>query len=166
MRLINSCPMRSQNLSRLLWSCVNRVRIDLSTNPALMDRNQHGSVPISTSKMCRQHSRPAVSNMFTTGWLCLPSSSIKGSLWIGCPSIAVSEGVWRTRQKSRFIVYNGCVTLWSGGYTILVCNQPTRSTQPCTPLGLLSRVPTLSGVKAGMSPLPLYVWSYMACEFP
>ena len=42
----------------------------------------------------------------------------------------------------------------SGGYTILVCNQPTRSTQPCIPPGSLNRVPASAGVKAGMSPLP------------
>jgi len=35
----------------------------------------------------------------------------------------------------------------------MVCNQPTRLTQPCIPPGLLNRVPTLAGVKAGMSPL-------------
>ena len=33
-------------------------------------------------------------------------------------------------------------------------NQPPRSTQPCIPLGSLSRVPASPGVKAGMSPLP------------
>jgi len=41
----------------------------------------------------------------------------------------------------------------SGGYTISVCNQPTRSTQPCIPLGSLNRVLASAGVKAGMSPL-------------
>ena len=29
-----------------------------------------------------------------------------------------------------------------------------RSTQPCTPLGSLNRVPASAGVRAGMSPLP------------
>jgi len=33
----------------------------------------------------------------------------------------------------------------SGGYSTLVCNQPTRLTQPCIPPGLLSRVPALIG---------------------
>jgi len=42
----------------------------------------------------------------------------------------------------------------SGGYTIWVCDQPTRSTQPCIPPGSLNRVPASAGVKAGMSPLP------------
>ena len=42
----------------------------------------------------------------------------------------------------------GWVTVFSG------CNQPTRSTQPCIPLGSLNRVPASAGVKAGMSPLP------------
>ena len=41
-----------------------------------------------------------------------------------------------------------------GGYTITVCNQPTRSTQPCIPPGSLNRVPASAWVKAGMSPLP------------
>ena len=46
----------------------------------------------------------------------------------------------------------------SGGYTISGCNQPTRSTQPCIPLGSLNRVPASAGVKAGMSPLPGGRW--------
>ena len=41
-----------------------------------------------------------------------------------------------------------------GRYTITVCNQPTKSTQPCIPPGSLNRVPASAGVKAGMSPLP------------
>ena len=40
----------------------------------------------------------------------------------------------------------------SGGYTISVCNKPTRQTQPCIPSGSLIRVPTSAGVMAGMSP--------------
>ena len=32
-----------------------------------------------------------------------------------------------------------------GGYTISVCNKPTRSTQPCIPLGSLNRVSALIG---------------------
>jgi len=39
----------------------------------------------------------------------------------------------------------------SGGYTISVCNKPTRSTQPCIPSGSFNRVPASAGVKAGMS---------------
>ena len=42
----------------------------------------------------------------------------------------------------------------SGGYTISVCNKPTRSTQPCIPPGSLNRVPASAGVRTGMSPLP------------
>ena len=42
----------------------------------------------------------------------------------------------------------------SSGYTISGCSQPTRSTQPCIPLGSLNRVPASAGVTAGMSPLP------------
>jgi len=47
----------------------------------------------------------------------------------------------------------GWVTASSGGYTISVCNKPTRSTQPCIPAGSLNRVPASAGVKAGMSSL-------------
>jgi len=42
----------------------------------------------------------------------------------------------------------------SGGYTISICNKPSRSTQPCISPGSLNRVPVSAGVKAGMSPLP------------
>jgi len=41
----------------------------------------------------------------------------------------------------------------SGGYTISVCNKPTRSAQPCIPPGSLNRVPASVAVRAGMSPL-------------
>ena len=41
-----------------------------------------------------------------------------------------------------------------GWVTILVCNQPTKSTQSCIPPGSLNRVQASAGVKAGMSPLP------------
>ena len=37
---------------------------------------------------------------------------------------------------------------------VSVCNQPTRSTQPCIFPGSLNRVPASAGVKSGMSPLP------------
>ena len=39
-------------------------------------------------------------------------------------------------------------------YIISVCNQPTRSAQPCVTPGSLNRVQALAGVRAGMSPLP------------
>jgi len=39
----------------------------------------------------------------------------------------------------------------SGGYTISVCNKPTRSTQPYIPAGSLNRVLASAGVRAGMS---------------
>ena len=38
--------------------------------------------------------------------------------------------------------------LSSGGYTISVCNEPTRSTQPCIPPGSLNRVLASAGVRA------------------
>ena len=40
------------------------------------------------------------------------------------------------------------------GYIFSLCNKPTRSTQPCIPLGSLNRVSVSAGVRAGMSPLP------------
>jgi len=39
-------------------------------------------------------------------------------------------------------------------YTISVCNQPTRSTQPCIPPGSLNWAPASVRVRARMSPLP------------
>jgi len=45
----------------------------------------------------------------------------------------------------------GWVTVF-GRYTISVCNQPTRSTQPCIPQGSLNRVPASAGVRAGVIP--------------
>jgi len=48
----------------------------------------------------------------------------------------------------------GWVTVFGRVYHLGLCNQPTRSTQPCIPPGSLSRVPASAGVKAGMSPLP------------
>ena len=42
----------------------------------------------------------------------------------------------------------GWVTMF-GWHTISVCNQATRSTQPCIPPGSLSRVPALAGDKGG-----------------
>ena len=52
----------------------------------------------------------------------------------------------RTRLVLRWVTVFGRVT-------ITVCNQPTRSTQPCIPPGSLNRVSASAGVKAGMSPL-------------
>ena len=57
-----------------------------------------------------------------------------------------------TLRRGRLVL--GWVTVFGAGYTITVCNQPTRSTQPCIPPGSLNRVPASAGVKAGMSPLP------------
>ena len=39
------------------------------------------------------------------------------------------------------------------GYTISVCSNATRSSQPCTSPGSLNLVPASAGVKAGISPL-------------
>jgi len=52
------------------------------------------------------------------------------------------------KQSVVFTTDRGLLTfshLWpsSGGYTTSVCNQPTRSTQPCIPPGSLNRVPAL-----------------------
>jgi len=56
-----------------------------------------------------------------------------------------------TLRRARLVP--GWVTV-CGPYTISVCNQPTRSTQPCIPPGSLNRVPASAGVRAKKSPLP------------
>ena len=48
----------------------------------------------------------------------------------------------------------GWVTVFGRVYHLGLCNEPTRSTQPCIPPGSLNRVPASAGVRAGMSPLP------------
>ena len=71
-----------------------------------------------------------------------------------------------TLHRARLVL--GWVTVFGQVYR-LVCNQPSRSTQPCIPPGSLNLVPASAGVTAGMSPLPCAgntVWSHMACEFP
>jgi len=67
----------------------------------------------------------------------------------------VVSGVRRMNEVNtrRARLVPGWVALF-GGYTISVCNKPTRSTQSCIPTGSLNRVPASAGVKAGMSPLP------------
>jgi len=53
-------------------------------------------------------------------------------------------------RRARLVL--GQVTVFGRVYTISVCNQPTRSTQPCSHPGSLNRVPASARVKAGMSP--------------
>jgi len=55
-------------------------------------------------------------------------------------------------RRARLVLQDGRPS--PGGYTISVCNQPTRSTQPCVPPGSLNRVPASAGVRAGVSSLP------------
>jgi len=55
-------------------------------------------------------------------------------------------------RRARLVL--GWLAVFGRVYAISVCNQPTRSTQPCIPPGSLNRVPALAGVRAGMSPLP------------
>jgi len=68
----------------------------------------------------------------------------------------VVSGVRRMNEVNarRARLVPGWVTVFGRVYTMLVCNKPTRSTQPCIPPGSLNRVPASVGVKAGMSPLP------------
>ena len=89
----------------------------------------------------------------------LPCSSVRPKLYLHC-TVGWRHGVVAsvvrrmnevTLRRARLVL--GWVTVF-GGYTITVCNQPTRSTQPCIPPGSLNRVPASAGVKAGMSPLP------------
>ena len=64
--------------------------------------------------------------------------------------IAVS-GVRRMNEvnprRARLVM--GWVNASSGGYTISVCNQSTRSAQPCIPPGSLNRAPASVGGKGG-----------------
>ena len=58
-----------------------------------------------------------------------------------------------THIKPGYVVCDGWLS--SGGYTVSVCNQQTRSTQPCIPPGSLNRVSASAGVRAEIWPLPL-----------
>jgi len=62
----------------------------------------------------------------------------------------VVSGVRRVNEVSprRARLVPGWVTVF-GGYTISVCNQPTRSTQPYIPPGSLNRVPASAGDRGG-----------------
>ena len=66
----------------------------------------------------------------------------------------VVSGVRRMNEVNarRARLVRGLVTVLDG-YTISVCNQPTRSVQLCIPPGSLNRVSASAGVKAGMEPL-------------
>ena len=50
-----------------------------------------------------------------------------------------------------------------GGYTTSVCNKPTRSTQPCIPLGSLNRVPALTGWGKGGN-VTSAGWQVILCD--
>jgi len=102
-------------------------------------------------------------------WLhCRGEDALLTGWWRG----AVVSGVRRVNEVNarRAWLVPGLVTVSSGGYTISVCNQPTRSTQPRIPPGSPNRVPASAGVRAGMSPLPPAagnnVRSHVAREFP
>jgi len=56
-------------------------------------------------------------------------------------------------RRARLGLLLGWVTVFGLVCTVSVCNQPTRSTLPCIPLGSLNRVPASAGVKARRSPL-------------
>ena len=60
---------------------------------------------------------------------------------------AAVSGVRRTNEvnERRARLAHGWVNASSGGYTISVCNKPTRSTQPCIPPGSLNGVPVRLG---------------------
>jgi len=70
------------------------------------------------------------------------------------------SGVANTSTAALARVGTAMSTLRSAGQEgfqegISVCNQPTRSTQPCIPPGSLNRVPaTFPRVRVGMSALP------------
>jgi len=54
-------------------------------------------------------------------------------------------------RRARLVL--GWVTVFGRVYYLGICNQPTRSAQPCIRPGSLNRVLASAGVKAGMSPL-------------
>jgi len=82
-------------------------------------------------------------------------------LFFSCPRSegwrrgVVVSGVRRMNEVNarRVRLVPGCLPS-SSGYTISVCNKPTRSSQPCIPPRSLSRVPASAGVRAGMLHLP------------
>ena len=58
-----------------------------------------------------------------------------------------------TLRRARLVP--GRATILRGVCTILVCNQQTRGTQPCThPSGVAESSTSFAGVKARMSALP------------
>ena len=65
------------------------------------------------------------------------------------------SGVRRMNEVNarRARLVPGWVTVFRQIYHLGICNQPTRSTQPCISPGSLNRVPASAGVRAGMSPL-------------
>jgi len=66
----------------------------------------------------------------------------------------VANGVPRMNKvnarRARLVL--GRVTVFGRVY-LLGMKQPTRSTQPCIPLGSFIRVPASAGIKVGMSTL-------------
>ena len=87
------------------------------------------------------------------------------------PGIVVSMSEVNPHQARLVLAWatsSGGYTIWNGllcadvplrncsltHYTISVCNQPTRLTQPCIPPGSLNQVPASAVVRAGMSLLP------------
>jgi len=70
-------------------------------------------------------------------------------------------------RRARLVL--GWVTVFGRVYTIPVCHQPTRSTQPCIPSGSLNRVPASVGGKG--ENVTSAEWQetlrdpIMACEF-
>jgi len=78
-------------------------------------------------------------------------------LWhSGIVSLVASTNLHRT------LLVLGWVTIF-GGYTILVCNRPTRYTQTCIPLGLLTSVPALTGWGKGEN-ITSAGWQVTLCD--
>jgi len=57
----------------------------------------------------------------------------------------------------------GWVTVFGRVHTTSVCNKPTRSTQPCIPLGSLNRVPALTGWGKGGN-VTSAGWQIILCD--
>jgi len=66
--------------------------------------------------------------------------------------IETTDIIRHLRPENSAVALSGLA--FSGGYTSSLCNQPTKSTQPCIPPGSLNRVPASAGVRAEMSALP------------
>ena len=110
--------------------------------------------PTVGSRSSKEQNRISSKQLIVIADVC---SSLQCQLSIVTLDMLTVGGISRVRRTNevkphRAWLVLGWVTIFRR-FTILVCNKPTRSTQPCIPLGSLNQLPTSAGVKAGMSPL-------------